>query len=407
MEDALAPPSVAPTPSPLAAAAVLTRRRSHLDSASFRTLSRLFSHCLHINSSPRDGTAPSEPEPAVADPVGGDADDSPGTPHGADFDRQKDLEIETADAGGPSLNGAVYQPAAANPTLDLGEAEALQLEGADAVVVVESTSCMTRAEVEESAAPLVENTLCKTSAEVESAVGAGLAAVEDVSLKSVESLLETKVDESVEVAVGDDEGRLLLEAMMTDFTGLIDDVDAGLISAQSCTVSGGDLQNSKASGDSKQLGGGIEGGEPLRNCDHRQNDGGGFEEGEIEGEFQDLGSEESRDSKHGDEDGEDEKLEGNSISRGSGPDKTCDHGTRFGNLHSTPEIGNDHLILNRDAIVRGDAQIPVTSAQAVTYDDLVDWNETPLPDNEVSDTGFKCYCLLLLLPNHAFSSSFT
>jgi hypothetical protein len=317
------------------------------------------------------------------------------------------MEIETADAGGPSLNGAVYQPAAANPTLDLGEAEALQLEGADAVVVVESTSCMTRAEVEESAAPLVENTLCKTSAEVESAVGAGLAAVEDVSLKSVESLLETKVDESVEVAVGDDEGRLLLEAMMTDFTGLIDDVDAGLISAQSCTVSGGDLQNSKASGDSKQLDGGIEGGEPLRNCDHRQNDGGGFEEGEIEGEFQDLGSEESGDSKHGDEDGEDEKLEGNSISRGSGPDKTCDHGTRFGNLHSTPEIGNDHLILNRDAIVRGDAQIPVTRAQAVTYDDLVDWNETPLPDNEVSDTGFKCYCLLLLLPNHAFSSSFT
>lgn len=406
MEDALAPPSVAPTPSPLAAAAALTRRRSHLDSASFRTLSRLFSHCLHINPSPC-GTAPPEPEPVAADPVGGDSDDSPERPNGADFDRLKDVEIEAADAGGPSLHGTVYQPAAANPTLDLGEAEAL-LEGADAVVAVESTSCMARAEVVESAVPVVESTSCKTSAEVEeSAVGAGLA-VEGLSLKSVESLLETKVDESVEVAVGDDEGRLLHEALMTNFTGLIDDVDAGVIPAKSRAVSGGELQSSKASEDSKQLDGGIEEGEPLRNCDHGQNDVGGFEEGEIEGEFQDLGSEESGDSEHGDVDAEDEKLEGNSISRGSGPNKSCDHDTRFGNLHSTPEIGNDHLILNRDAIVRGDAQIPVTRAQAVTYDEVVDWNETPLPDNEVPDTGFKCYyCLLFLLSNHALSSLFT
>ncbi|KAG0538153.1 hypothetical protein BDA96_03G210900 [Sorghum bicolor] len=389
MEDALAPPSVAPTPSALAAAAVFTRRRSHLDSASFRTLSRLFSHCLHINQSPC-GIAPPEPEPVAADPVGGDSDDSPERPNGADCDRLKDVEIEAADAGGLSLYGAVYQPAAANPTLDLGESEALKHEGADAVLVVESTSGMTRAEVEESAALVVESTSCKTSAEVEeSAVVAGLVAVEDLSLKSVESLLGTKVDESVEVAVGDDEGRLLLEAMMTDFTGLIDDVDAGVISAQSCAVSAGDLQNSKASEESKQLDGGIEEGEPLRNCDHEQNGGGGFEEGEIEGEFQDFGSEESVDSEHGDEDGEDEKLEGNSISRGSGPDKTCDHGTQFGNLHSTPEIGNDDLILNRDAIVRGDAQIPVTRAQAVTYDDVVDWNENPLPDNEAPNPGKK------------------
>lgn len=347
------------------------------------------------------------PEPIAADFVGGDPDDSPERPNGAEFNRLKDVEIEAADAGGPSLHGTVHQPAAANSTLDLveAEAEALQLEGADAVGVVESTSCMTRAEAGESAGLVVESTSCKTTAEVEeSAVGAGLAMVGDVSLKSVESLLETKVDDSVEVAVGDDEGCLLFEAMLTNFTGLIDDVDAGAIPTQRCAVSGGDLQNNKASEDLKQLGGRIEG-EPLRNCDNGQNDGGGFEEGEIEGEFQDLGSEESGNSEHGDEDGEDEKLEDNSISRGSGPNKSCDYGTQFGNLHSIPETGNDHLVLNMDAIVRGDAQISVTRAQAVTYDEVVDWNETPLPDNEVSDTAFKCY-YLLLLSNRAPSSSF-
>lgn len=332
------------------------------------------------------------PEPVAADFVGGDPDDSPERPNGAEFDRLKDVEIEAADAGGPSLHGTVHQPAAANSTLDLveAEAEALQLEGAGAVGVVESTSCMTRAEAGESAGLVVESTSCKTTAEVEeSAVGAGLAMVGDVSLKSVESLLETKVDDSVEVAVGDDEGCLLFEAMLTNFTGLIDDVDAGAIPTQRCAVSGGDLQNNKASEDLKQLGGRIEEGEPLRNCDNGQNDGGGFEEGEIEGEFQDLGSEESGNSEHGDEDGEDEKLEDNSISRGSGPNKSCDYGTQFGNLHSIPETGNDHLVLNMDAIVRGDAQISVTRAQAVTYDEVVDWNETPLPDNESVDPGKK------------------
>lgn len=324
------------------------------------------------------------------DPVGGNPSDSPEAPNGADFDRLKDVEIEAANAGGPSLHGTVSPPAkdrlaAANPTGALGEAEADALKysllDAGAVVVVESTSRNTSAEVEESGA------------------GAGLAVVEDASLKSVEACLEIEVDESVEVAVGDDEGQLLLEAMMTNFTGLIDDVDAGVIPAQSCAASGGQLQNSKTCEDSKQLDVGIEDGDPVRNSDHSQNDGAGFEEGEIEGEFQNLGSEESGESKLGDEDAEDEKSEGSSICRGSGASKPCDHGTRFGDLHSIPEImGNHHHTLNRDATARGDA--PAARAQAVSYDEVVDWNETPLPDNEVSNTSLlfiNQYWLQILL----------
>jgi hypothetical protein len=76
MEDALAPPSLAPSPAPLAAA-VLTRRRSHHDSASYCTLSHLFSHCFHLYPSCGECSAPSEAELAAANPTGVDSGDSP------------------------------------------------------------------------------------------------------------------------------------------------------------------------------------------------------------------------------------------------------------------------------------------------------------------------------------------
>ncbi|CAL4949172.1 unnamed protein product [Urochloa decumbens] len=381
MEDALPPSPVAPPPAPLAAAAVLTRRRSHLDSASYRTLSRLFSHCLHLHPSPREGTAPPEAEPAAANPTGGDSGDSLQVPRGAGFDHLKNVEKEATDAGGPPLHGAVSpareQPAAENPTGDPCEAQAPEpsYDDVDKVVAVESTCGNTGAGVEGSG------------------IGAELVGVEDDALELVKACLETtEVDELVEGALGNDDGQLLLDTMMTDFTGLIDDVGAAVIPAQTCVVSGGELQNSKASEDSKQLGGRIEEGKPVANLDHEQNDGGSFdfEEGEIEGEFQDLDSEESGDSDLGDDDAAEEKLAGDSVSRGSGANESSDHDTQFGNLHSTPEIiGSGHLTLNKDASVRGDAQISVTRAQAVSYDEVVDWNETPLPDNEAPNPGKK------------------
>jgi hypothetical protein len=76
MEDALAPPSLAPSPTPLTAA-VLTCRRSHLDSASYHTLSRLFSHCFHLYPSCDKCSAPPEAKLAAVNPTGVDSGDSP------------------------------------------------------------------------------------------------------------------------------------------------------------------------------------------------------------------------------------------------------------------------------------------------------------------------------------------
>ncbi|WVZ69992.1 hypothetical protein U9M48_018701 [Paspalum notatum var. saurae] len=373
MENALATPYVAPTPAPLVAAAVITRRRSHLDSASFRTLSRLFSHCLHLHPPPNEGSAPPDLEPAAAGPIGRDSVVvvSPEAPGVAGFDRLKDVEGEASDAGDPSLHGIVSpsrtQPAAANPTGD-------PVEDAGAAVVAERMSCKTSDEGEES----------------EVGVRLAEAVVEDEALKSVEACLETEVDGAVEEAMGDDEGQLLFDAMLTDFTGLIDDVADGEIAAQSCAASEGGLQNSNVSEVLKQFGDGIEDGEPMNNSYCGQIAGGGFEEGEIEGEFQDLDSEESDSSELGDEDAEDEELGGDSITKGSVANELCDNGTGFKNLNSTPEIpGNGHLLLDQDANVRSNAQISVARAQAVSYDDVVVWNETPLPNNEAPNPEKK------------------
>jgi hypothetical protein len=76
MEDALAPPSLAPSPAPLAAA-VLTRRRSYHDSTSYRTLSHLFSHCFHLYPSCGEYSTPPEAELAAVNPTGVDSADSP------------------------------------------------------------------------------------------------------------------------------------------------------------------------------------------------------------------------------------------------------------------------------------------------------------------------------------------
>uniref|UniRef100_A0A0A9F397 C3H1-type domain-containing protein n=1 Tax=Arundo donax TaxID=35708 RepID=A0A0A9F397_ARUDO len=234
----------------------------------------------------------------------------------------------------------------------------------------------------------VESSRGKTGAGGEEpGVGAGLVGDDD-ALKSVKACLEgEEVDELVEGAVVNDDGQLLLDAMMTNFTGLIDDVGADTMPAQSCAVTLGELQNSKASEESEQSGGGIEDGRPVNNSDKRQIDGGGFEEGEIEGELQDVDSEESGDSELGDED---QKLDADSVSRGSEVNESCDHDMRSGNLHLTTGIkGNGDLILNRGSNVKDDAQMCVTRAQAVSYAEVVDWNETPLPDNEAPNPGKK------------------
>ncbi|WVZ59049.1 hypothetical protein U9M48_009254 [Paspalum notatum var. saurae] len=319
-----------------------------------------------LHPPPNEGTTPPEAEPAAEGPSGGDYVVSPESPGGASFDRLKDLEGEASGTGGPSLHGIVSpvrtQPAAANPTGDPAESTQYLVEDASVVVLAERMSCKTSGEGEES----------------------------DEALKSVEACLETEVDGSVEEAMGDDEGQLLFDAMLTNFTGLIDDAADGEISTQSCGASGGGLQNSKLSEVLKQFGSGIEDGEPVSNSDCGQNAGGGFEEGEIEGEFQDLDSEEFENSELGDQDAEDEELGGDSITKGSGTNESCDNGTWFKNLHSTPDIpGNGHLLLDQDANVSGNAQISVARAQAISYDDVLVWNETPPPNNEAPNPEKK------------------
>ncbi|KAL6615425.1 hypothetical protein ACP70R_037695 [Stipagrostis hirtigluma subsp. patula] len=342
MEDSIAP-RAAPPPTPFVAAApVLTRRRAHLDSACYRALSRLFSHCLQVHPSHRESPTPPAVDLAAAKSVGGDSGEPPEAPRGAGFNRPKDAE-EAAASGSPprqeTLSPAIVEAAAANPI----EAPQRSVE-----------------DVQETA--LVESTCCKTSALGEElGVGAGLVA-EDETFQSVMACLEGEVNESVEATVDNDNDQMLLDAMMTNFSGLIDDADAGAMPTQSCGISGGELQNSDISEDVNELGGGIEDDKPVGSSDHKQLNGDGFEEGEIEGEAQDLDTEESGGSELGEEDAEDEKLE---------------------------IKGNVDHILNKDANVRGDAHSFITRAQAVSYDEVLDWNETPLPDDEAPNPGKK------------------
>ncbi|KAK3164592.1 hypothetical protein QOZ80_1AG0021590 [Eleusine coracana subsp. coracana] len=358
MEDALAPPPLAPSPTPIGAA-VLTRRRSHLDSASYRTLSHLFSHCLHLQTSSSEASASPEAELAAANPTSVDSGDSPQVPKDADFDpRTEDVDKKAASSGSPSRHTtcapARDETSVANPTGDQGEAEALQV-GLEGMGV------------------LVESTCGKPGAVSEEPVVARLD-VEDEALKSMEACLDGEIDGSAVEAVGNDNGQLLLYKMMTDFTGPIDDIGVGPMPALSSGVSEGELQNSKKFEESKQLGGETEEERPACNSDCRQFDGGGFEEGEIEGELQDLDAEES--------DSDDEEPGGDSVSRGSGEHESCGHETWHRNAHLTPEIKGNDCVLNIDVDVRNHGQISITRDQAVSYDEVLDWNETPLPDNE-------------------------
>ncbi|KAL6881963.1 hypothetical protein ACP4OV_011435 [Aristida adscensionis] len=357
MEDSIAM-GAAPPPAPLVAtAAVLTRRRAHLDSSSYRTLSRLFSHCLQLHPSRGEPSAPPAVDPAAASSLGVDCE-------------RKDAE-EAAVLGSPprqeTHSPAIVEPAAANRTgSPQGSPEDVQ-----ETVPVESICDKT----------------CALGGE--SGIAAELA-VEDETLKSVKACLEEEVDESVEGAVDNDDEQLLLDAMMTNFSGLIDDVSTGTMPPHGSGVSGGEQQNGTVSEGMNELGSSIEENRPVGNSDLGQLNGGGFEEGEIEGELQDLDAEESGDSELGDEeDAGDQKLEGDPISRGSDMNESHDHEMRCGDLHLTPEIKGNDLILNQGANVRVDAHMVLTRAQAVSYDEVVDWNETPMPDDEAPNPGKK------------------
>jgi hypothetical protein len=362
--DAVAPPPLVPSPAPVAAA-VLTGRRSHLDSASYRTLSRLFSHCFHLYPSRGECSAPPEAELAAANPTGVDSGDSPQkVPKDADFDqRTEDVDNEAAASGTPSRHLACSpardQPSVANPTGDLGEADAprVALDGMD-VLVVESTRGNP---VTVSKELVAEVTL----------------AVEDEDLKSMKACFEGEVHELVEEAVGNDDGQMLLDAVMTDFTGLIDDIGVDSMPAQSYGASGGELQNSQETEEPKQLGGWTEEERPQSNSDCRQVDASGFEEGEIEGELQDLGAQES-DSEPANEYADDKEPGGNSVSRG------LEASECHSQAHLPPENkGTEDPVLNKEVNVGNGGQLYVTRAQAVSYGEVLDWNEKPLPDDEV------------------------
>jgi hypothetical protein len=368
---------------------MLTRRRSHLDSTSYRTLSRLFSYYFHIHPWRSEGPTPPEPEVASTNPTG----DSLRVPKDADFDRRtEDVENKAAGARSPSRHvtctPARDQPSVANPTVDPGVVEALPITLEDMDVLVESTFVKSGAVIEE---PVIEARVT----------------VEDEALKSAKSCLEGEVDESVEKAVGNDNGQLLLDVMMANFAGLIDDIGVESMPAQNCGASEGKLR-SKESEVPKQLGGWTEEEKPASNSGYRQVDSIGFEEGEIEGELQDLGAAET-DSEPGDEYADDKELGGTSVSRFSGANESQSPEMRCGNAHLIPENKEtDDHVLNKEVNARSGEQLYATRAQAVSYGEVLDWNETPLPDDEVLVVSMflltnilyaNCYisCLLLHL----------
>ncbi|KAM0864389.1 hypothetical protein ACQ4PT_043981 [Festuca glaucescens] len=386
MEDALMPP-VPPAPPAAGAAApttfFLTRRRSHLDSASYRTLSRLFSHCLHLH--PQQHAVPAHPEveTAAANPI---CDESPQgasvPPKDTELGQGNDLAEESAvvstsvpEAPVPS----VVEAAAGNPIADLdvapqGSVEhevagVEQVEGVEDMVVVGSACRKPGALVEE------------FSGEAE-LVGA------DEVLRTMKACLEGEVEESVEVAVVNDDGHLLLDTMMTNFSGLIGDASGGTASMQDYGVSEGESQNDGKIADGvTKLGAGIEEDRPVGDLDHQSVDAGGFEEGEIEGDLQDL-DDESDDSGH--QDADDEKLEEDRVTRGSGENESSGHDMRCLNLLSTPKIkgtGDLNLILDKEGSIKSDALMHVPRAQVVSYDEIVEWNETPVHDAEAPRGG--------------------
>uniref|UniRef100_A0A0E0MYA5 C3H1-type domain-containing protein n=1 Tax=Oryza rufipogon TaxID=4529 RepID=A0A0E0MYA5_ORYRU len=379
------PPAAAPAS--LAAAPpttdVLSRRRAHLDSASYRALSRLFSHCLHLHP-PRHAARPDaevEPAAAAAIPPGG----SGGLPHGdspppADVggDRGKNLEVEVAlgnHAPHETPSTSASPDAAVNPTTDPGVvpqgteegrvAGVERVEGVEEVVFAGGTSGEADADGDELGA------------------GAGLMG-DDEALRSMQACLDGEDSELVIEMVGNDNEQLQLDVMMNNLSGLIDDASACVMSAQSCGVSGDKLQSDdRVAEEVKELGAGIGNDRSVCSLDHGSLDGGGgFEEGEIEGDTQNLDADDSGNSELQD----DVELEEDFDSRRIEEDGSCGHDLKS-NLHLIPQKGNGDTARNMLCNSKGDSQMHVARAQAVSYDEVLDWNETPLPDDKALKHG--------------------
>ncbi|KAG8051582.1 hypothetical protein GUJ93_ZPchr0001g31582 [Zizania palustris] len=386
MEEAALAPPAAP-PGSLAAAA-LSRRRAHLDSASYRALSRLFSHCLLLHPSRHACRLDTEIELAAANPLGDSGGlprlaDSP-PPEDAGFGCGKHLEVEAAlgnptPSEAPSLSGVPNT--ALNPTTDLGIV--LQDTPESGIAGVERVE-----DVEEAVLPGSISRKAGADGE-EFGGGAGLNG-EDEALRSMKACLDGEDNELVKEMVGNDNGHLLHNAMMTSLSGLFDDTSADIMSAQNCGASGAKLHHDgNVVEEVKELGGGIDDDRSMHNIDHELIDGDGFEEGEIEGDMQNLDADDSGNSELEDEDVNGEKLEEKFVSRRSEGNGSRGYDVQSHNSHFPPQKGNRDLALNTEHNGKDDSQMHVARAQAISYDEVVDWNETPLPDDEVFKHGNK------------------
>ncbi|KAF0916259.1 hypothetical protein E2562_005877 [Oryza meyeriana var. granulata] len=392
MEEPALPPPAAARGS-LAAApatAVLSRRKAHLDSASYRALSRLFSHCLHLHPSQHAACPDAEFEPAAAaaaaTPLGGSGglpDGGSPPPKDSGCNQGKTLEVEVA-LGNPTPDemplASGFPDAAANPTTDPGVVpQGTPESGVAGVERVES--------VEE--VVFSGSTFGKAGADGEElGAGAGLME-EDEALRSMQACFDEEDNELVNEMLGNDDEQLQLDAMMTNLSGLIDDASAGVMSVQSCGVSGGKLQNDGRVAEVKELGAVIGNDVSVGNLDHGSIDSGGVEEGEIEGDMQNLDEDDSGNSELEDEDADGEELKEDFVSRRIGDNGSCGHDMKSHNLHLIPQKGNGDLALNKQCNSKDDSQMHVSRAQAVSYDEVLDWNETPLPDDKALKHGSK------------------
>ncbi|KAG8044958.1 hypothetical protein GUJ93_ZPchr0008g12858 [Zizania palustris] len=385
-EAALAPPAAPPG----SLTAALSGRRAHLDSASYRALSRLFSHCLHLHPSRHAGRPDAEVEPAAANSLGdsGEFPQVAGSSQSEDagLDRRKNLEVDAA-LGNP----APHETPSPSP---LGVPDSSLNPSTDPGIVLQDTLGSGIAGVEQvedvEEAVLTGSTSVKAGDDgKELGVGAGLKG-EDEALRLMNACLDGDVNELVKEMVCNDDGHLLLNAMMTNLSGLIDDASAGTMSAQSCGASVDKLlHDGKIAEEVKELGGGIDDDRYVDNVDHGPIDGGGFEEGEIEGDIQNLFADDSGNSELEDKDANGEKLEEDFVSRRSGDNGSCGHDVHNCYSRLMPQKGNRDLALNTERNSKDDSQMHVARAQTVSYDEVVDWNETPLPGDEVLKHGNK------------------
>ena len=186
-------------------------------------------------------------------------------PKDAEFERGKDVAEEPA-----AVSTSVPEPpappvveaAAGNPIADLdvapqGSAEH-EVAGVERVEDVEDM--------------VVLGSACrKTGAVVEEFGGEAELVGADEVLRTMKACLEGEVEESVEVEVEvvDDE-HLLLDRMMTNFSGLIGDASGGTTSMLTYGVSEGEQQNDgNITEGVTKLGAGIEEDRPMGDSDHQ------------------------------------------------------------------------------------------------------------------------------------------